>query len=85
MLTDKYSNSIRKNGLIQLTSGAAIGSGINKTDLQRIAVYIEKEKRTIISIFLVKLDRLAFTKVEQRFGHFVSLIRIFLMYYTELE
>jgi hypothetical protein len=49
-LTDKNSDAILKDEIIRLTGSAAVQAGINETDLRRIAVYIEKDRRTIVLI-----------------------------------
>lgn len=49
-LTDKNSDAILKDEIIRLTGAAAVQAGINETDLRRVAVYIEKDNRTIVLI-----------------------------------
>lgn len=49
-LTDKNSDAIIKDEIILLTSKTAVQAGLNETPLRRIAVYIEKDDRTIVLI-----------------------------------
>jgi uncharacterized protein (UPF0248 family) len=49
-LTDKNSDAIIKDEVILLTGTAAVQAGLNEIPLRRVAVYIEKDDRTIVLI-----------------------------------
>ncbi len=49
-LTEKNSDAIIKDEVILLTGKAAVQAGLNEIPLRRVAVYIEKDNRTIVLI-----------------------------------
>jgi hypothetical protein len=49
-LTDKNSDAIIKDEVILLAGKAAVQAGLNEIPLRRVAVYIEKDDRTVILI-----------------------------------
>jgi transposase len=49
-LNDKNSDEIIKDEIILLTGKAAVEAGLNEIKLRRVAVYIEKDDRTIVLI-----------------------------------